>query len=173
MVWGVEDLSDTLVLSVFPLLVVAAGISDFLTLKIPNWINAVIAAAIIPFALYQQMPLEVFAWHMVAGIIMLIAGFLFFAFGLIGGGDAKMLAACGLWVGWENLAPFVLVTALAGGLLAVIMKFWQMFTIEHEVRDVKWLKRVFRAKLQLPYGVAIAVGGMIVFPATWWVQQVI
>ena len=164
-------MSDSLVLTIFPMLVVLAGVSDFLTLKIPNWVNGLIAVAMLPFALFQQMPMEVFAWHMVAGIVMLIAGFILFAFGYIGGGDAKMLAACGLWVGWDQLVAFSLITALAGGALAIIMKFWQMFNIEHEVRDVSWLKNVFRAELQLPYGVAIAAGGMMVYPATWWVQQ--
>ena len=32
----------------------------------------------------------------------------------LGQGDAKLLAACGAWVGWEGLPPAVLLAALAG-----------------------------------------------------------
>ena len=44
-----------------------------------------------------------------------------FALGWIGGGDAKLFAACMLWLGWPASAPFVIWTALAGGGLAVAL----------------------------------------------------
>jgi prepilin peptidase CpaA len=103
--------------------------------------------------------------------VMLAAGFGLFAANAIGGGDAKLFAAASLWIGWSQLMPFAIYTALAGGALAIIMKGWQMVRIEHEVKNVAWLKQVIRTDLDLPYGVAIATGALMAFPATFWMQR--
>ena len=119
------------------------------------------------------MPLEVAQWHLLAGAVMLVVGFGLFAGGFVGGGDAKMLAAAGLWVGWSALLPFVLVTTLAGGALAIIYKFYELVRTEQEVRDFVWLRRVLGSNLQLPYGIAIATGAVWVYSATWWMEGLI
>ena len=164
---------ETLILSVFPLMVVMAGISDFFTLKIPNWLNAVIAVSVVPFVILSGMPLELFAWHVLAGLVMFAVGFFLFLANLIGGGDAKMLAACALWVGWDSLMQFGLGTAIAGGALVIAMKIWVFFADHKDTRGMDWAKNFLSTRPQLPYGIAIAAGGVIVFPATWWIQQVL
>ncbi len=164
---------ETLILSVFPLMVVMAGISDFFTLKIPNWLNAVIAVSVIPFVLFSDMPMELFAWHIIAGLVAFVAGFVLFAANLIGGGDAKMLAACAVWVGWDALIPFAVITVFAGGALVVAMKVWVFFADRKDNKGMDWAQGLLSKKPQLPYGIAIASGGVMVFPATWWVQQIL
>jgi prepilin peptidase CpaA len=119
------------------------------------------------------MPLEVAQWHLLAGAVMLVVGFGLFARGFVGGGDAKMLAAAGLWVGWSALLPFVLVTTLAGGALAIIYKFYELVRTEQQVRDFVWLRRVLGSNVQLPYGIAIATGAVWVYSATWWMEGLI
>lgn len=151
-----------------PFLVVAAGASDFLTMRIPNWLNAVIALAFFPMALATGMPAEAIMWHCLAAFAVLIFGFSLFSFGLLGGGDAKLLAAAGLWFGWPALVPFLVFTTIAGGVLAIAMKLWQLVQVEREVRDSGWMKRWFNFKADLPYGIAIAAGGILAFPGTWW-----
>ncbi len=169
--WGVCGVDYTLVTSVFPLLIIAAGINDYFTFKIPNWLNALIALSVIPFALFFPMPGEVFAWHVVAGIVAMIAAFTVYAMGLIGGGDAKMIGACALWVGWEALMSFMIVTVIAGGVLALAMTVWGYLSTKQEADVGEWAKNLFSKKPDLPYGIAIAAGGIIVFPGTWWIQQ--
>ena len=163
---------DAIILSAFPLLVAAAGISDYFTFRIPNWINALIAVSIIPFAVFSAMPPDIFAWHVVAGLIAFVLGFGLFALNLIGGGDAKMIAACGLWIGWDALLEFGFATVLAGGVLALVIKLWSLFGSRSNVAAVGWAKNYFSKKPKLPYGIAIAAGGIMVFPATWWFQQI-
>lgn len=162
---------ETLVLSVFPLLIVMAGISDYFTLKIPNWVNALIAVSVIPFVLFSGMPMEIFAWHLAAGVLAFIVGFVLFSGGLIGGGDAKMLAACALWVGWNGLFQFAFYTALAGGVLALAMTIWHRLADKKDIKGLGWAKNILSESPKLPYGIAIAAGGVVVFPATWWIQQ--
>jgi prepilin peptidase CpaA len=166
-------MTDLLVLTVFPTLVVAAAVGDMLTMRIPNWLNALVALSILPMAALAGMPLEVIQWHVLAGVVMLAAGFALFARGYIGGGDAKLMAAAALWVGWTSLLPFLLVTTLAGGVLAIVYKLWQLVRTEHEVRDFVWLRRVLRADLQLPYGIAIATGAVWVYAGTWWMEGLV
>jgi prepilin peptidase CpaA len=154
--------------TLLPFLVVAAGASDLFTLRIPNWLNAVIFLAFFPMALLTGMPGEAILLHSAAAFGVLAVGFALFSFGVLGGGDAKLLAAAGIWFGWPALAPFLVFTTLAGGVLAIAMKAWQMIQIERDVREVGWMKRWFRFKADLPYGVAIAAGGILAFPGTWW-----
>lgn len=161
-----------LVTILLPLLVVIGGVFDFLTMRIPNWLNALIALSMLAMALLLGMPLETFGWHLLTGAVVLAVGFGLFAGGFIGGGDAKLLAAVALWMGWPQVVMFLVVTSLAGGALAIAMKVWQAIRIEHTVRDTAWLKRVFRAELDLPYGVAIAVGAVAAYPPSWWMQAV-
>lgn len=163
---------ETLILSVFPLMVMAAGISDFFTFKIPNWLNALIALSVIPFVVYLGMPLEVFAWHVVAGLLFFVIGLGLFAGGLIGGGDAKMLAACALWIGWDRLMEFGVITVLAGGALVMAMTAWQFLSTRKDAGLLAWAKSFLGKQPQLPYGIAIAAGSIVVFPGTWWLQQI-
>ncbi len=166
-------LYDTLILSVFPLMVVMAGISDFFTLKIPNWLNAVIAVSVVPFVILAGMPLEIFAWHIIAGLVTFVVGFILFSINIIGGGDAKMLAACAVWVGWDVLMEFAVVTVFAGAVLVIAIKVWVFFANRKDIKGMDWAKNFLSKKPQLPYGIAIAAGGVIVFPATWWIQQIL
>lgn len=166
-------MTDLLILVLFPTLVLAAAIGDVFTMRIPNWLNAATALSVVPMAVLAGMPLDVVQWHLLAGVVMLLFGFGLFARGYIGGGDAKLMAAAGLWVGWSALLPFVLVTTLAGGALAIIYKLWQLVRTEHVVRDFAWLRKAIRADLELPYGIAIAVGAMWVYSKTWWMEALI
>jgi prepilin peptidase CpaA len=166
-------MTDLLILTLFPTLVVAAAIGDVLTLRIPNWLNAATALSVLPMAVLAGMPLDVAQWHLLGGAVLLVFGFTLFARGYIGGGDAKLMAAVGLWIGWSALLPFVIVTSLAGGALAILYKVGQLVQTDLEVRDVAWLKRVIRTDLKLPYGIAIATGALWVYSGTWWMKGLI
>lgn len=156
-----------------PAMVVLAGIGDFLTMRIPNWLTGAIALAVFPMAWLAGMPFEVFQWHLATGTVVLAIGFGLFAGGVIGGGDAKLMAAVALWMGWPQIIPFLVIMGLAGGALAILMKLWQFVRIEHEVKDVGWLKQVIRTDLDLPYGAAIAAGCVVAYPQTWWMQSLV
>ncbi len=166
-------LSGLLVLTVFPILCVAAGIGDFLTMRIPNWLNGALIVAFVVMVFVAGMPFDVLKWHLAAGGLLLVAGItLFFAI-QFGGGDAKMLAACSLWIGWSALVPFLIYTALAGGALALIAILWRRIGHEHDMRGGVWLRGLFNKEVKIPYGVAIAIGGILSFSETWWIKSMI
>ena len=50
--------------------------------------------------------------------------FLFLAFiskGALGGGDIKLIAVLGLWLGWRSLLSVILYGAIAGGVAALVL----------------------------------------------------
>ena len=49
------------------------------------------------------------------------AGFACFAFGWIGGGDAKLAAVTSLWLGFGNLLDYFFIASIGGGLLTLLV----------------------------------------------------
>jgi prepilin peptidase CpaA len=159
---------EALSLSIFPVLMIIAGAGDALALRIPNWLTGLIALAFFPLALAAGMPWGVLGVHVLTGIALFFAGFALFALGLFGGGDAKLIAAAGLWFGWPDVIPFLVLTVFAGGALAMAVGFWAMLNMNAEIKGQTWLKRFAGLKPNVPYGYALAIGAILAFPQTWW-----
>ena len=158
-----------IVAAVYPLALVWAVVSDVRHLIIPNWTCIAIAAAFLPPALFQGLDYADIAWHYGAGMALILAGMILFARHLIGGGDLKLLAAAGVWIGWSGLLPYLFLVTLGGGALAMVILTARKFKrkiplISHE--DVGGAPPV-------PYGVAIGVAAIIMFsknpalPPSW------
>jgi prepilin peptidase CpaA len=152
----------------FPALMILAGVNDALTYRIPNWLTLAIGLLFWPFALFYGMPGELLLWHALTGVVLLVMGFGLFAAGLFGGGDAKLMAAAGFWFGWPVAMKFLVLTALAGGLLALAIALWTALQMDQEMRGHTWIERFRSRKIDVPYGVALAAGAVIAFPDSWW-----
>lgn len=158
-------LIQQVLLWVFPALVIVAALKDVTSFTIPNWISGVLIAAFIPTALLSGLPLAQFGLHLGVGVGFLLAGMAMFAVGWIGGGDAKLFAAAGLWLGLGGAATFLLVTALAGGVLAVLLMKMRAEWVRGAVATGPgWVQRLLAPKGDAPYGVAIAFGALCAFP---------
>lgn len=132
------------------LLLVSAGIEDARTRQIANWKNAAIALMAPLWWLALGLPL----WPGVAlqlGVAALVFAFFVgaFALGQMGGGDVKLIGALALWLPAEQLVWMLVLMSLLGGALTLVM------LIEKTVR-----KRT--GVLEIPYGVAIAIAGLLV-----------
>lgn len=151
-------------LFVCPALVILGGVYDVTTMKIPNWISIALAAAFVPVALAVQLPWDQIAISLGIGFAALVIGIALFAFRILGGGDAKLLAAALLWVGTSGAFVFVMATALAGGALSLFLlaarKWWPLVPWTAPA----WVARLMEPKGDIPYGVAIAVGAIVAFP---------
>ena len=159
-------------ITLFPLMMIVAGAGDALSLRIPNWLSIAVAVTFFPMALATGMPLHTLAVHVAAGFGLFALGFSLFSLGLFGGGDAKLLAAAGLWLGWPDLVQFIVMTALAGGLLALAICAYSLAALSSELEKGSLFKRFFVLKPNVPYGYALAVGGILAFPGSWWMQVV-
>lgn len=152
----------------FPALLTLGAVSDVLRYRIPNAIPVALALLYLPAALAAGSDLEQIAWHLGAGITVLLVGMALFFTNLLGGGDAKMLAATACWTGFPLLPPFLIVMALAGGILALVLMVLRQILRRtalgrrHEVAGT-WLGQQLARPRAVPYGLAIAIGGIAVF----------
>jgi len=78
-------------------------------------------------------------------VFAILAGL--FALRMMGGGDVKLLSALALWIVPTNFLKLVIVMAIVGGVLTVAMGAWHV-------------ARRQRDRIAIPYGVAIAFGGL-------------
>jgi prepilin peptidase CpaA len=153
-----------LALSIFPALVIAAALSDLTTMTIPNKISAALILAFYPTALLAGLsPMAILACTGV-GIAALVVGAVMFALRWIGGGDAKLLAAAGLWLGAAGIGPFLLWTAVVGGLFGLSLIFVRFWAQPYAGHVPRWVGRLLEPKGDIPYGIAIAAGGLAAFP---------
>ncbi len=145
---------DVLFLGAFALTVFAAAVTDIKDRLIPNTLCLIIAALWVPYAIFVTGE---FLYPFITGLIILVLGIAAFSGGFLGGGDAKLLAACALWMGPAQIFPFLFHTALAGGALALLWRFEEpvRFALARGGIDVQ-----VTATRELPYGLAIAVGAI-------------
>jgi prepilin peptidase CpaA len=131
-------------------LFVVAAYGDVKTLRIPNAL--VIAVAILGLIrLVVIGDLTVALYTITASSFVFIAAFLLFWRGLLGGGDAKLITATALLVGYHNLFSFLVLISLCGILVTLAVLATHRSTPESQPK----------ARLAVPYGVAIAGGGIV------------
>lgn len=160
-------------LMLFPLLMILGGAGDVMTRRIPNSLVVGTAALFLPAALVTGMPLWIMSLHVATAAVLLVLGFGLFSFGVVGGGDAKMMAAAGLWLGFPCSILFITFSALAGGLLAAAMGLWFLVTMEGGVHSAWFDKTVAPLKPSVPYGFALAAGAILATPFSWWMRAAI
>lgn len=160
-------------LMLFPLLMILSGAVDVMTRRIPNSLVVGTAALFLPAALVTGMPLWIMSLHVATAAVLLALGFGLFSFGVVGGGDAKMMAAAGLWLGFPCSILFITFSALAGGLLAAAMGLWFLVTMEGGMHSAWFDKAVAPLKPSVPYGFALAAGAILVTPFSWWMRAAI
>lgn len=116
-------------------------------------------------------------WALPGAAAVLVVGFLLFLTGRLGAGDVKLMSVLCLWVGHGHQIVFVMVTALAGGVLALSLPLLNAVPTAVAL-GIQSANRVFNRRLPLPptlpadlsqgipYGVAIAFGAMyvLIFP---------
>ena len=140
--------TEILLLGLAAILIVAAVI-DVRTFTISNRLNATVALAAPLYWLSIAMPWSGVAIQIAAGatVFVLLAG-AFYA-GMMGGGDVKLASALALWFAPSGTIKFLILMSIAGGVLTLGVLAW------HRVQ-----RRAGRP--EVPYGVAIAFGGLAI-----------
>jgi prepilin peptidase CpaA len=150
----------------FALLVVWAAVSDLFTMTIPNRLSLLLAAGFIVFALLAGFSGQQILLHTGAGAIVLSVGFALFALGWIGGGDVKVAAAISLWFGFGSLLEYTLLATVYGGVLTLALLSCRAIPLPAFALGWDWLTRLHDRKTGVPYGIALAVAGLKVYPSS-------
>lgn len=150
-------------LGALPVLMIVGGLHDLTTMRIPNWISLALLAAFLPGAMLVGLPGGEIAMHIGVGIAALLIGMAMFALNWVGGGDAKLLAAGCLWMGLPSVLMYVLYSAVVGGLFCLALISARAIAPSYPGVPA-WATRLLEPKGDIPYGVALAGGALLVFP---------
>jgi len=159
----------TMLVLVFPVLVVWAAVTDFMTMTIANRISVGLALAGL-LALAVSAP----GWpavgaHLAAAALVFAVGFACFAMGWMGGGDVKFATAVALWLGWGHLLDYAVTFSVYGGLLTLLALFSDRVLDPLPALKVGFLAR-FQEHRRVPYGIALSAAALQIFPETVWMR---
>jgi prepilin peptidase CpaA len=151
-------------LAVYVVPLFVAGVCDFRTLRIPNWLTGAFALAFPLGALAAGQPID-WVSHIAAGLAVFAVGAALFAMRFLGGGDVKLLAATALWIGLAQLLPFLVLVALVGGVFAIGCVLLRHPLVQTTILATLRRLPVFAYKnLPIPYGIPIAIAGVLMVP---------
>ena len=142
-----QAISSLLLVALAAMLLVACW-CDLKARTIPNGLNLAVALLAIPY----WWSIDLSLWPGVA-LQLGVAALVFclfaiaFAFGAMGGGDVKLVAAIALWLPAQSVLALLFIMSVAGGALTLAM------LIRHRLARQT-------GQLEIPYGVAIAFGGL-------------
>ncbi len=123
-------------LFLFPALIAFAAASDLLTMTISNRVSLLLVAGFCAMAGLSGMPLHDIGMHVAAGLTLLVLAFSCFAFGWMGGGDAKIAACVGLWFGFPHLLNYLTYTSVFGGVLTLLLLQFRQWPL-----PMRWVHR--------------------------------
>jgi prepilin peptidase CpaA len=159
-------------LMLFPALMAFAAASDLFTMTISNRVSLALAAGFLALALLGGMGFYDLLLHAAAGAIVLAAAFGCFAMGWVGGGDAKVAAAAALWIGFGHLMNYLLYASLFGGALTLLLLQFRQWPLPYSLAGQTWLIRLHAKESGIPYGIALAIGALVIYPETEWMRAV-
>jgi prepilin peptidase CpaA len=163
---------DIVRLLLFPALMAFAAINDLFTMTISNRISLVLLAGFVLLAVFGGMNLHDLSMHFAAGFAVLTVAFICFALGWIGGGDAKLAAATALWFGFDHLMIYLVYATLAGGILTLLILQFRRWPLPASLLSQEWARRLHDKNSGVPYGVALAVGALLIYPETEWMKAI-
>ena len=158
-------------LSIFGVCQVYAALNDARAMRIPNITSLFVLVA---FAL--RVPAAWDGWgilsvHLAVGGLFFAAGFAMFAFGWLGGGDAKLMAATALFWTWPDAVTYIVYTTVLGGLLVLVLMVARNF-VPVRIATHSLVAHMFREEKKVPYGIALAGGALLTLPTSDIVMRV-
>lgn len=139
-------------------LLLAAVFTDLRRRTIEHWTNGSIALLAPVYwwaAGYAPWPDMAIQIGLALGVFAFFTAI--YATGAMGGGDVKLLGALALWLPIAPLLNMLFIMAIAGGVITLIA------LIIHKIRKSN-------GKIEVPYGVAIAIGGLWVMSEHYFNQ---
>lgn len=157
---------EAVLLVLFPLLMAYAASSDLFTMTIPNRLAILLVASFPVVAYATGLTVDTALMNLAAGTVVLLCTFTMFALGWIGGGDAKLAAATALWLGFGVLLEYLLLAAVAGGVLTLGLLAMRQLPLPRFAAHWPWLAHLHDQRTGVPYGIALAGAALVVYPSS-------
>ena len=161
-----------LILAVFPAALLVAAANDIYEFKIPNWVSIILICAYPVAGMAVGASPRVIAEGLLIGAGALTIGFALYAGRIVGGGDAKLLAAIAPWMGAKAIGVFLFYTAMLGLVVTIVVAVFRKFPSLPVYTHAPWLAELHERKKDIPYGVALGAGGLLSFSQTAFFQLV-
>lgn len=156
---------------IFPFCMAYAAISDMLSMTIANRVSLLLVVAFVALAPLTGMSWSSYGWHIVAGLAVLSVTFTLFAIGGMGGGDAKLLAATAVWMGFgPELMQYLVYSAALGGLLTILILMYRRSPLSVYTSHNIFLRNLADRDVGVPYGIVLGLGGLVAYPNTALMQ---
>jgi prepilin peptidase CpaA len=139
-------------------------------MTISNRISLLLVAGFCVLAIVVGMDVREIGYHFLAGALVLVVSFGFYARGWIGGGDAKLAAATALWFGFEWLLPYLLWASIFGGVLTFAILKFRQYPLPAVLNGQAWVDRLHQKDAGVPYGIALAASALLIYPYTVWMK---
>ncbi len=159
-------------LLLFPALMAFAAASDLFTMTISNRVSLALVAGFLILAVLGGMGLTDILLHVGAGATVLTVSFACFAMGWVGGGDAKVAASAALWFGFGHLLSYLVYASLFGGALTLLLLQFRQWPLPYSFAGQAWLLKLHAKESGIPYGIALAIGALMIYPETEWIRAV-
>ncbi len=158
---------------VFPFMMIFSSFSDLFSMNISNKVSLILIAAFVGFAFTIGMDFQTILWHFTTFALVLSIGFVLFALNIIGGGDAKLAASTALWLGWAHTGPYIVLASFIGGILTLLILKFRSGLIPEKLNKLEWVLRLHDSNNGAPYGIALGLAALFIYPLTPWMEQVI
>lgn len=150
---------------IFPFCMVFAAVSDLLSMTIANRVSLLLIVAFAVLAPLTGMDWATYGWHFAAGALVLAVTFGLFALGGMGGGDAKLITATAVWMGFNlTLLEYLLTATLLGGLMTVLILIFRKSPLATMHGHNLFLRHLSDESGGVPYGIALGAAGLLIFP---------
>ena len=158
---------EALIFVVFPFCMVFAVVSDVVSMTIANRVSLILVATFAVVAPLTGMEWADYGMHFAAAALVLCVTFGLFAIGGMGGGDAKLLAATTLWIGFRiELLQYMVYASLLGGALTLLVLYFRGSPLSTFTANNLFLRHFANEKAGIPYGVALGATGLLIYPST-------
>lgn len=159
-------------LAIFPLLLMVAAIYDLLTMTIPNKLNGLLLLGFVVCAFVVQPPLMTLVEALSVAVVVFFFGYGLFTIGQMGGGDVKLMTVICLWFGYTiHSLEFFILASIYGGILSVAIWLYRRYLVlPRFALEQTWLVNLYE-HAGFPYGIAIAIAGIQVYPNSHWFTQ--
>lgn len=149
-----------------------AAITDIARMEIENGLILALLLGYLAFAFLAGLKLTLIAESGLVALCVLVVCFTLFVAGIIGAGDAKLMAVTSLWLGPALTVPYVLYSSVSGGFLALAILAVRQFPLPAPIKGRDWAERLHARSNGIPYGVALALSALFVMPGANWFRSI-
>ncbi len=154
-------------LALFGTAMVHITVTDLREMRIRNNTLLCLLASYPALAIAADLPWWHITGSVLVGSLVFLGGFSFFVCGLIGGGDAKLAAVAGIWLGADLVLPYLMLLTLFGGVFSLAVLVWRRMQIPRSRMQV-----LPGGTRYLPYGPGMACAALVLLAQTEWARGI-